>query len=65
MDSNKQCRTSLISDAPWLQPDSFLSRLQMTEFYRVRPRLSPVTWSTLRNTKFINILFTPALFHFH
>lgn len=64
MDSKKYYRTVLITDAPWLQPDCFLSRFTLTELNRF-PRLSPVANKTMRNTKFMNILFTPALFHFN
>lgn len=64
MSKEKYYRTFLLADAPWLQPDSFLSRFTLSELNRF-PRLSPVTNTTLRNTKFINILFTPALFHFN
>lgn len=65
MDSQYYYRTFLIADAPWLQPDSFLSRFNSSDISRGYTRMSPVTNTTLRNTKFVNILFTPALFHFN
>lgn len=65
MDSYLHPRTFLITDAPWLEPDCFLSQFNPPEINCSLPRLSPVTSTTLRNTKFINNLFTPALFHFN
>jgi len=61
MDSFTHYRTYLIPDAPWLQPDCFLSQIHSSVISQALPRLSPVTGTTLRNIKFINILFTPAL----
>lgn len=64
MDSVTHDRASLLPDAPWLQPDSFLSRFHCLESTLLLPRLAPVTNTTQHNLKFINTLFTPTLFHF-